>query len=81
MDEERRLIDEHGRYFQERFASGRVLLFGPVMATGGAFGSLCAKSRAKLRLDDLAKATFVRAGLNRFELYPRQVSAARAKTG
>jgi hypothetical protein len=31
-------MDDHGRYFQEHFAAGKVLLFGPVMATGGAFG-------------------------------------------
>ena len=31
-------MDEHGRYFQEHFAAGRILLFGPVMATSGAFG-------------------------------------------
>ena len=37
-DEERRLMDEHGRYFQDHFAAGKVLLFGPVMASGGAFG-------------------------------------------
>ena len=37
-DEERRLMEEHGRYFQEHFPAGRVLLFGPVMATDVAFG-------------------------------------------
>jgi uncharacterized protein len=37
-DDERRLMDEHGRYFQEQFAAGGLLLYGPVMATGGAFG-------------------------------------------
>ena len=31
-------MDEHGRYFQEHFPAGRVLLFGPVMATDVAFG-------------------------------------------
>jgi hypothetical protein len=34
----RSLMDEHGRYFQEHFAAGKVLLFGPVMANGEAFG-------------------------------------------
>jgi uncharacterized protein len=79
-EEERRLMDEHGRYFQEHFAAGRVLLFGPVMATDGAFGL------GVLEVDDEAEARrfgegdpSVRAGLNRFELYPMRVSAARAK--
>ena len=31
------MMDEHGRYFQEHFVIGRVLLFGPVMASDGAF--------------------------------------------
>jgi hypothetical protein len=29
------LTDEQGRYFQQHFAAGRVLLFGPEMASGG----------------------------------------------
>jgi uncharacterized protein len=78
-DEERRLMDEHGRYFQEHFGAGRVLLFGPVMAVDGAFGL------AVLEVDEVEARRFgegdpsVRAGLNRFELYPMRVSAARAK--
>ncbi|SRR5713226_9285844 len=80
--EERRLMEEHGRYFQEHFTAGRVLLFGPVMASTGAFGL------AVLQVDNEAEARrigeddpSVKAGLNRFELYPLQVSAARAKEG
>jgi uncharacterized protein YciI len=79
-DEERRLMDEHGRYFQEHFEAGRILLYGPVMATGGAFGL------AILEVDGEEEARrfgegdpSVRAGLNRFEIYPMRVSAARAK--
>jgi uncharacterized protein len=79
-DDERRLMDEHGRYFQELFAAGRVLLYGPVMATGGAFGL------AVLEVDSEEEAQrfgegdpSVRAGLNRFEISPMRVSGARAK--
>jgi uncharacterized protein len=79
-DEERRLMDEHGRYFQEHFAAGKVLLFGPVMASGGAFGV------GVLEVDNEEDAQrfgegdpSVRAGLNRFEIHPMRVSAARAK--
>ena len=78
--EETRLMDEHFRYFQEHFAAGRLLLFGPVMAPGGAFGL------AVLEVDDEAEARqfgegdpSVKAGLNRFECFPMRVSAARAK--
>lgn len=79
-DDERRLMDEHGRYFQEHFAAGRVLLFGPVMARDGAFGL------GILEVDGEEEARqfgagdpSVKAGLNRFEISPMRVSAARAK--
>jgi len=79
-EEERRLMDEHGRYFQDHFAAGEVLLFGPVMATGGAFGL------GVLEMDTEAEARkfgegdpSVKAGLNKFEIHPMRVSATRAK--
>ena len=72
-------MDEHGRYFKDHFAAGEVLLFGPVMATGGAFGL------GVLEMDSEAEARkfgegdpSVKAGLNRFEISPMRVSAARA---
>jgi uncharacterized protein YciI len=78
-DDEKLLMKEHARYFQQHFAAGRVLLFGPVMATGGTFGL------AVLEVEDEAEARqfgendpSVRAGLNRFELYPMQLGGARA---
>jgi len=77
---EKRLMDEHGRYFDEQFAAGRLLLYGPVMAAEGAFGL------AVLQVDTEEDARrfgqqdpSVKAGLNRFEFYPMRVSAARAK--
>lgn len=79
-DDERRLMDEHSRYFQEHFSAGRLLLYGPVMATGGAFGL------AVLEVDNEGEARrfgegdpSVKAGLNRFEIHPMRVSATRAK--
>ena len=80
-DDERRLMEEHGgRYFQEHFQAGRLLLYGPVMAPSGAFGLgvLEVEGEAEARQfgeDDPS----VRAGLNRFEMCPMLVSAARAK--
>jgi len=78
---ERRLMDEHSRYFEEQFAAGRLLLYGPVMATGGAFGL------AILEVDDEADARrfgeadpSVKGGLNRFEFCPMRLSGARGKT-
>jgi len=73
-------MDEQGRYFQDHFAAGKVLLFGPVMASGGAFGL------GVLEMDSEAEARkfgegdpSVKAGLNKFEIHPMRVSAARAK--
>lgn len=78
-EEEKRLMAEHGRYFQEQFAAGKTLLFGPVMAAGGGFGL------GVFEVEDEAEARrimdgdpSVRAGLNRYELSPMRVFAARA---
>jgi len=73
-------MNEHAHYFDEQFAAGRLLLYGPVMASSGAFGL------GVLEVEDEAEARrfgeadpSVRAGLNTFEIYPMHVSAARAK--
>jgi len=80
-DKEMRLMEEHSRYFEEQFAAGIILLYGPVMVPDGAFGLavLEVESEAEARRfgeDDPS----VKAGLNRFEIYPMRVPAARAKT-
>src|SRR5271165_3420150 len=49
-DDENQLMKEHARYFQQHFAEGRVLVFGPVMVPGGAFGL------AVLEVEDEAEA-------------------------
>jgi uncharacterized protein len=79
-DEEKRLMDEHALYFQQHFEAGRLLLYGPVMAKGGAFGL------AILEVDDEAEVQrfgegdpSVNAGLNQFEFHPMRVAGARAK--
>ena len=77
-DNERRLMDE--RYFQEQFEAGKILLCGPVMASGGAFGL------SILEVDSEAEARqfgegdpSVSAGMNTFEIHPMRISAARTK--
>jgi len=80
-EEERRLMDEHGRYFQEHFASGRVLLFGPVIASGGAFGLGILEVDSEQEAREFGEGDpSVRAGMNKFEIHPMRVSAARPKT-
>jgi len=74
------LMDEHAAYFQNQFEAGKLLLYGPVMAPDGAFGV------GILEVEDEADARrfgegdpSVRAGLNRWELYPMRVTGSRAK--
>lgn len=74
------LMAEHARYTREQFEAGKILIYGPVMAKGGAFGM------AVLEVADEGEAQqffendpTVRAGMNRFEVHPMQVAAARAK--
>jgi len=74
-------MDQHGAYFQQQFEAGKVLLFGPVMAPEGAFGvgilEVADEAEArKFGEDDPS----VRGGMNRFEIYPMRVGAARAKS-
>jgi uncharacterized protein len=75
--EERLLIEEHVRYTQEKFAAGKVLLYGPVMATAGAFGMavFAVADEAEVR-EVLENDPTVRGGLNTFEVYPMRVGAA-----
>jgi len=79
---EQRLMDEHFRYFQEQFAAGKIVIYGPVMAPQGAFGL------AILEVDGAEDAQkfgegdpSVKAGLNRFEFHPMRVGQARGKQG
>ncbi|HEY1159049.1 MAG TPA: YciI family protein [Terracidiphilus sp.] len=78
--EEAALMNLHSAYFVQNFDAGRLLLYGPVFAREGAFGL------AILEVEDEAEARHfaendpsVRAGLNRFEIHPMHVAAARAK--
>lgn len=81
-DEERLLMNEHVRYTGEHFAAGDVLIYGPVLAPEGAFGMAVLEFADETEARRYAEGDpSVRAGLNRFELYPMRVAAARAKAG
>lgn len=80
-EQEKALMAQHGVYCQQQFEAGRLLLYGPVMSPDGAFGV------GILEVADEAEARqfggndpSVLAGMNRFEIYPMRVSAARAKS-
>jgi uncharacterized protein len=78
--EEQRLMDEHSRYFDEQFASGKLLLYGPVLATGGAFGLAVLEVESEDEVRQFGENDpSVKGGLNRFEFYPMRVAKARAK--
>jgi uncharacterized protein YciI len=78
-DDEKRLMGEHARYCQEQFAAGRLLTYGPVMAAGGAFGMAVLEAADETEARQFAEGDpSVKAGMNRFELHPMRVAAARA---
>jgi uncharacterized protein len=79
--EEERLMNDHGRYFDEQFAAGRLLLYGPVLASGGAFGLAVLEVDSEEEARRFGEADpSVKAGMNRFEVHPMRVAAARART-
>lgn len=74
------LMQQHSVYWDEHFAAGRILAYGPVFAAGGAFGL------GILEVEDEAEARrfgdndpSVLAGLNGYEIYPMRLVASRAK--
>jgi uncharacterized protein len=76
--EERALMMEQVRYTREAFDAGKILIYGPVMASAGAFGF------AVLEMEDAAEVQkfgdedpSVKAGMNKFEFYPMKIGAAR----
>jgi uncharacterized protein YciI len=78
-DAERALMREHAVYTQQHFEQGRILIYGPVIAQLDSFGM------AVVEVSDLAEARAmmdgdpsVVAGMNRYELLPMHVAAARA---
>ena len=76
--EERALMMEHVRYTREAFDAGKILIYGPVMASTGGFGV------AVLEMEDAAEVRkfgeedpSIKAGMNTFEFCPMRIGAAR----
>jgi uncharacterized protein YciI len=78
--EELALMKQHADYFAGLFSEGKALLYGPVLSSAGTFGIaiLEAENEAQAR-EIAANDPSVLGGLNRFEVAPMRVSAARAK--
>lgn len=76
---ERALMKEHAAYTQNHFQEGRVLIYGPVLAPVDAFGmavlEVADEAEARSMLDNDPS---VRGGLNRYEIFPILVAAARS---
>jgi len=75
---ERALMLEHVAYFQQQFAEGRLLIYGPVLAPTNSFGMavVAAADEAEVRAMMQADPS-VMAGLNGYEVLPMRVAAAR----
>jgi uncharacterized protein len=75
--EEKLLMREHARYTRESFDAGKILIYGPVMAPGGAFGMAVFEvaDEAEVR-QVLENDPTVLAGLNSFEIYHMRLGAA-----
>ena len=79
-EDEKRLMEDHARYFDEHFAAGRLLLYGPVMAASGAFGMAVLEVESEDEARRFGEGDpSVKGGLNRFQISPMRVAAARGK--
>lgn len=77
--DEKALMQDHSRYTRAGFDSGKVLIYGPVLIEGGAFGMAVfeAENEAEVR-DFLENDPTVLAKLTTFEVHPMLVAAAQA---
>lgn len=75
---ERSLMQEHTVYMRGYFEAGKLLIYGPVMHPAGAFGMgvmvVSGEAEARRIMDDDPT---VRGGVNRYEIAPMMVAAAR----
>jgi uncharacterized protein YciI len=76
-EDERRLMQEHVAYMQAHFDAGRLLIYGPVLGPE-AFGMGVFEVPDELQAHQIMENDpTVRGGLNRYELHPMRVAAAR----
>lgn len=76
-DTERGLMLAHMQYLQGHFVAGRVLIYGPVMATEGAFGMAVFEVENEAEARSIAENDPTIMGkLHSYALYPMRVGAA-----
>jgi hypothetical protein len=76
--DERRVMGEHAAYMKELFDAGKVLIYGPVLGMppfGLAVFEVADEAELRRLMD---KDPTVIAGVNRYELAPMRIGAARA---
>lgn len=78
--DERALMQQHVAYFGQLFDAGKVLIYGPVMATDAAYGMgiLDVADEAEA-LSIMESDPSVKAMLNRYELAPMRVGGAQGR--
>jgi uncharacterized protein YciI len=78
--DERVLMQQHVGYFRGLFDQGKVLIFGPVLDPANNFGMGVLEVRDFSEAQQLLEQDpTVLAGMNRFQISPMVVGAARAK--
>jgi uncharacterized protein YciI len=76
--EERALMMEHVRYTREAFDAGKILIYGPVMASAGGFGVAVLEMEDATEVQKFAaEDPSIKAGMNTFEFCPMRIGAAR----
>jgi len=76
--EERALMQEHLRYMRAAFDAGKILIYGPVMASAGAFGVAVLEMENPDEVQKFGEEDpSIKAGMNSFEFCPMRVGAAR----
>ena len=75
--DERSLMQDHAQYAKGLFNAGKVLVYGPVLAGGGAFGMGVFEAEDEAEVRQLMEQDpSVRAKLNRYEVHPMRVAGA-----
>lgn len=77
--DEKALMQEHSRYTRTGFDSNKVLIYGPVLAPGSAFGMAVFETENEAEVRQfLENDPTVLAKMTTFEIHPMIVAAAQA---
>jgi uncharacterized protein YciI len=78
-DEERAIMADHAVYLKEIFVAGKLLSYGPVFDTAGAYGMGIFETADQAEAEAImAQDPSITSGLNTFALFPMRVTGAQA---